>query len=90
MWVLILGELADNRVTACRRWLIAGLALESLFCVVKVVEYGFKMDQGLTPATNTFFTYYYMLTGFHFNDSGRICRLHAEPTRYYRLNHSGT
>ena len=58
--------LAADNVIAGRRWLMSGLALGSLFCVVKVVEYGLKMNQGVTPATNTFFTYYYMLTGFHF------------------------
>lgn len=63
---LAVEALSGNNVTASRRWLMSGLALGSLFCVVKVVEYGFKMDQGLMPATNTFFTYYYMLTGFHF------------------------
>lgn len=58
--------LAADNATAGRRWLVSGLGLGSLFCVVKVVEYGLKFNQGVTPATNTFFTYYYMLTGFHF------------------------
>ena len=63
---LAVQALAAGSITAGRRWLVSGLALGSLFCVVKVVEYGLKLEQGLTPATNTFFTYYYMLTGFHF------------------------
>lgn len=63
---LAVEALAENKPTAGRRWLLSGLAMGSLFCVVKVVEYGLKVNEGLTPATNTFFTYYYMLTGFHF------------------------
>lgn len=58
--------LADDDVVAGGRWLLSGLALGTVFCAIKVIEYSVKIDQGLTPATNTFFTYYYMLTGFHF------------------------
>lgn len=57
---------AREGVGPCRRWLASALALGSLFCIVKVWEYWDKMSQGLMPDTNTFFTYYYMLTGFHF------------------------
>ena len=50
----------------CRQWLAATAALGVVFCVVKVVEYADKIGQGLSPETNTFFTFYYLLTGFHF------------------------
>jgi nitric oxide reductase NorE protein len=35
------------------------------FAVVKVFEYKAKLAQGLTPVTNDFFMFYYMLTGIH-------------------------
>ncbi len=59
---------ARNRgdVRQCRRRLLAAMALGVVFCVVKVVEYWDKIGQGLTLETNTFFTFYYLLTGFHF------------------------
>ncbi len=36
------------------------------FGVVKGVEYGDKFAHGITPATNDFFLYYFILTGLHF------------------------
>ena len=50
----------------CRQWLAGAFALGVVFCVVKVVEFADKLGQGLVPETNTFFTFYYLLTGFHF------------------------
>jgi nitric oxide reductase NorE protein len=35
------------------------------FVVVKVLEYHEKVAAGITPATNEFFTYYFVLTGLH-------------------------
>lgn len=42
------------------------LLLGLVFCGVKLVEYADKIDAGLMPETNTFFAFYYLLTGFHF------------------------
>ena len=36
------------------------------FAVVKGFEYGNKLAHGITPLTNEFFGYYYVLTGIHF------------------------
>jgi len=41
--------------------LIGGL----LFLLLKGIEYNDKIAQGLTIDTNTFFTFYWLLTGFH-------------------------
>lgn len=41
--------------------LLAGL----LFIILKSVEYSHKIGQGLTLGSNTFFDFYWMLTGFH-------------------------
>ena len=44
---------------------LAGL-LGLVFLVVKFVEYADKLDAGIGMETNTFFTLYFLLTGFHF------------------------
>ncbi|HSD14924.1 MAG TPA: cytochrome c oxidase subunit 3 [Flavobacterium sp.] len=36
-----------------------------LFIVLKSFEYSTKIDAGLTPETNTFYMYYWLLTVFH-------------------------
>lgn len=49
------------------RWLLAGaIALGGVFCYVKMVEYGAKFDQGIGLDTDTFFTLFFLMTGFHF------------------------
>jgi len=58
--------IAAGEVRRCRQWLGGAFALGVVFCVVKVVEYADKLGQGILPETNTFFTFYYLLTGFHF------------------------
>ncbi len=36
-----------------------------LFLIVKSIEYYHKIESGITPETNTFFAFYWLLTGFH-------------------------
>jgi nitric oxide reductase NorE protein len=36
------------------------------FCVLKYFEYDAKLAKGITPETNEFFVFYYLLTGIHF------------------------
>lgn len=36
------------------------------FSAVKIVEYSEKLEQGITPLTNSFFMFYFVLTGLHF------------------------
>jgi nitric oxide reductase NorE protein len=47
------------------RLTLAGAAVGSCFVVVKVMEYHEKVSAGLTPSTNEFFMYYFVLTGLH-------------------------
>src|ERR1700736_1015162 len=47
------------------RLTLAGAAVGSCFVVVKVIEYHEKVTAGLTPSTNEFFMYYFVLTGLH-------------------------
>lgn len=35
------------------------------FLVDKIIEYYDKVNEGITPLTNDFFTFYYLFTGFH-------------------------
>ncbi|MFV8347851.1 cytochrome c oxidase subunit 3 [Flavobacterium sp. ZB4P13] len=37
----------------------------TLFLILKGVEYYHKMESGITPETNVFFTFYWLLTAFH-------------------------
>ncbi|MBD2860143.1 cytochrome c oxidase subunit 3 [Spongiibacter sp. KMU-158] len=54
---------------------MAGLALRMFklawlcgfsFGVVKVIEYSEKFEQGITPLKNSFYMFYFVLTGIHF------------------------
>lgn len=49
-----------------RRQLILAICVGLGFAIVKAVEYGAKIGNGILPSTNSFFTYYYVLTGLHF------------------------
>lgn len=71
--LLTSGYLAARAVAATRReetsrsrWFLAGAsALGLVFLVVKMIEYAAKAADGLSIETNTFFTLYYLITGFH-------------------------
>lgn len=55
---------AERRRTA-RRWLLAAGCLGAVFLVVKVVEYWAKAADGIGVDTSPFFTFYFLVTGFH-------------------------
>lgn len=57
---------ADGKSDQSRLWLVASIVIGSVFLYVKIIEYGAKLDAGLDIETNTFFTLYYLITGFHF------------------------
>ncbi|MEM7641623.1 MAG: cytochrome c oxidase subunit 3 [Pseudomonadota bacterium] len=48
-----------------RLWLTAASTLGVLFLGFKGIEYAAKASAGLTFETHSFFTFYYLLTGFH-------------------------
>lgn len=54
-----------GRVTATRLALGAAMALGCLFMAIKIWEYLEKAGQGISTETHPFFTFYYLLTGFH-------------------------
>jgi len=45
---------------------IGAMACGLAFAALKFVEYGEKLSVGITPATNNFYMYYFVLTGLHF------------------------
>lgn len=56
---------AENRGPRCRLFLGLASALGLVFLGVKAVEYAAKAAEGIGLETNTFFTLYYLITGFH-------------------------
>lgn len=48
-----------------RPWLLAAILIGALFAALKLLEYGAKIRAGLNPATDLFFTYYFVFTGIH-------------------------
>lgn len=47
-------------------WLNLTLLLALVFVANKLAEYTAKFDAGLTPLSNGFFTFYFLITGIHF------------------------
>jgi len=57
-------RLAERRRQA--RLLLSGaMALGAVFLVIKVSEFADLAGQGISTETHPFFTFYYLLTGFH-------------------------
>lgn len=56
-----------QRANRIGQWMFAGaMACGAGFALMKFLEYDDKISQGLTPATNDFYMYFYILTGLHF------------------------
>ena len=66
-WGAARGALAsrEGRRRACRAWLTIAILLGGLFVAIKLFEYSGEIAAGVELETNTFFTLYFLLTGFH-------------------------
>jgi nitric oxide reductase NorE protein len=66
-WLVALAVREAGRGAAHRvpRFLLGGALTGLMFVVSKSVEYGQKFAAGITPATNTFYMWYFTLTGIH-------------------------
>jgi len=53
------------RLAATRLWLAGAAALGFVFLGIKMVEYLGNAEAGIGMTTGGFFTFYYLLTGFH-------------------------
>lgn len=62
---LAVQAISTNNVRRARQWLGLTMVLGVIFCLIKILEYADKIGAGLTPETNIFFSYYYLLTAFH-------------------------
>ncbi|MEZ5777437.1 MAG: cytochrome c oxidase subunit 3 family protein [Paracoccaceae bacterium] len=66
-WLAALGARAVNlgSIAQGRRLLAGAAALGVVFLAVKWAEYADKAAQGIGVETHPFFTFYYLITGFH-------------------------
>lgn len=66
-WLVALGirALAHDDLDRAPRFVLGGVLTGGLFVVSKIVEYTQKIAVGLTPATDPFFMWYFVLTGIH-------------------------
>lgn len=58
-------RMAETNTARTRAWLGGAFALGVVFLFVKWMEYADKAHHGIGIETNEFFTFYYLLTGFH-------------------------
>jgi len=63
--VFAVRAIKKDAVLQCRAWLAGAAVLGIVFLIVKLIEYGTKIDVGIGLETSTFFTLYYLITGFH-------------------------
>lgn len=66
-WTVALAIQAIRRDDTGRvpRYLLAGVITGAVFMVSKATEYAGLIADGITPATNSFFMWYFILTGMH-------------------------
>ncbi|UXA13915.1 cytochrome c oxidase subunit 3 family protein [Mycobacterium sp. SMC-8] len=66
-WMVALAIQALKRDAMGRvsRYLLFGALTGLLFMISKSIEYAEKFGHGITPATNTFYMWYFTLTGIH-------------------------
>ncbi len=56
---------ADRSAMRTRLWLLGALGLAVVFMAIKWAEYATHAQHGISIETGGFFTFYYLLTGFH-------------------------
>jgi nitric oxide reductase NorE protein len=66
-WAAARGALAARQhvVSVCRLWLTLAIGLGGVFVAIKLTEYASEIAAGAGLETSTFFTLYFLLTGFH-------------------------
>lgn len=66
-WAAARGAMAarEGRSAGCRRWLALAIAFGAAFVAIKLSEYAGEVASGAGLETSTFFTLYFLLTGFH-------------------------
>ncbi|WP_029116492.1 cytochrome c oxidase subunit 3 [Mycobacterium sp. URHB0044] len=66
-WLVVLAISAARRgaLDVADKLARGGLALGVAFAVLKLIEYGTKLGQGITPVTNDFFMFFFVMTFVH-------------------------
>ena len=64
--VLAVNAIKEGQSKLCSRWLIAALLIGCVYVGVKGWEYSETIAAGYDLSTNSFYTFYYFLTFFHF------------------------
>jgi nitric oxide reductase NorE protein len=66
-WVFALGidSVRKGRPSAARPLFAIAFACGASFVIMKCFEYSAKVRAGITPMTNDFYSFYYILTGLH-------------------------
>lgn len=67
-WFVVMAVRAakKDRVQETARHILLAAVCGSAFLVLKVIEYVDKLQSGLDILTNSFFSFYFFLTGIHF------------------------
>lgn len=65
MAALAVRSRMDGQVRAARVWLVLAAVLGIVFIIIKGFEYNDKFVLDLGMETNTFWTLYFLMTGFH-------------------------
>ena len=64
--VKAVDSIKQERITHCGHWLLASLLAASVYIVFKTIEYHHLFSSGYHLSSNTFYTYYFLLTMFHY------------------------
>ncbi|WP_018077750.1 cytochrome c oxidase subunit 3 family protein [Thiobacillus denitrificans] len=64
--VRAVDQIRHGRSRSCTYWLLAAMTCGGAFLVLKLAEFGAKIEAGITMSTNTFFMFYLGLGFFHF------------------------
>jgi len=90
-WMVVEAVRASRRAAATQVSRHLGLAflLGLGFAVNKVAEYWLKLRAGITPATNSFYSFYFFITAVHFLHviAGMVCLAYC---RRHALTRAGT
>ena len=67
-WFVVLAVAAAEKHKSKATFIFLSLAVlcGAVFCVNKFIEYGAKLEAGITILTNDFFMFYYVITAMHF------------------------
>jgi len=63
--VLAVRNISKGNRGKCEDMIFVTALLGTLFLVIKGIEYAAKFDHGISPNTSTFWSSYFLMTGFH-------------------------